>query len=214
VQFKRFTELEACTAGLALYQESEQLMYYLAFVVGAAVCAIYFLYTNFWFLDVSVGGVHIKQLCITVGLALLPTLMLPGLVRLQVPTTGALFLQQAWLVALMEEQLYVGCALGVLFSGCFSSFVRRTLKVLHVMLRRYNALAAASGLEKCIKKPRGKMVFFRDFGSPWIRNFGGGTSVTSIASACCLLVQASIFLVALWAMECINSAKLTTLLLP
>jgi hypothetical protein len=27
-----------------------------------------------------------------------------------VPTTGALFLQQAWLVALMEEHLYVGFA--------------------------------------------------------------------------------------------------------
>jgi hypothetical protein len=85
-------------------------LYYLAFVIGAAVCAIYFLFSNFWFLDVSVGGVHIRQLCITIGLALLPTLMLPGLVRLQVPTTGALFLQQAWLVALMEEQLFVGCA--------------------------------------------------------------------------------------------------------
>ena len=51
-----------------------------------------------------------RQLCVTIGLALMPTLMLPGLVRLQVPTTGALFLQQAWLVALMEEQLFVGCA--------------------------------------------------------------------------------------------------------
>lgn len=46
----------------------------------------------------------------TVGLALMPTLLLPGLVRLQVPTTGALFAQQAWLVALMEEHLFVGRA--------------------------------------------------------------------------------------------------------
>jgi hypothetical protein len=112
--FRRSTRVSAShhAAGLALYQEAEQLLYYLAFVVGAAVCAAYFLYTNFWFLDVEVGGVHVRQLCVTIGLALMPTLMLPGLVRLAVPTTGALFMQQAWLVALMEEQLFVGCSPG------------------------------------------------------------------------------------------------------
>jgi hypothetical protein len=51
----------AARAGLALYQESEQLPYYLAFVVGSAVCAGYFLYANFWFLDVSVAGVAVQQ---------------------------------------------------------------------------------------------------------------------------------------------------------
>jgi hypothetical protein len=53
------------------------------------------------------------QVCVTVGLALLPTLLLPGLVRLQVATSGALFMQQAWLLALMEEHLYTGRALAV-----------------------------------------------------------------------------------------------------
>ena len=48
-------------AGLALYQEAEALGSYLLFAGGAAACAAHFLVANFWFLDVLVAGVPLKQ---------------------------------------------------------------------------------------------------------------------------------------------------------
>ena len=110
-------------AGLALYQESENVVLYIAFVLGVTVCGGYFLHANFWFLDIMIGGVPLQVVLIAVGTAFVPSLMLPVLVRSSgqprpataEPPTGQVWLnmmliQQANLMLVMEELLFVGCA--------------------------------------------------------------------------------------------------------
>lgn len=116
-------------AGLALYQESESIALYTAFVLGVTVCGGYFLHANFWFLDIVIGGVPLQVVLIAVGTAFVPSLMLPVLVRSSgqprhataEPPQGQVWLnmmliQQANLMLVMEELLFVGC---VLFSLSF-----------------------------------------------------------------------------------------------
>jgi hypothetical protein len=110
-------------AGLALYQESENVLLYIAFVLGVTVCGGYFLHANFWFLDIMIGGVPLQVVIIAVGTAFVPSLMLPVLVRSagqprpigSEPPTGQVWLnmmliQQANLMLVMEELLFIGCA--------------------------------------------------------------------------------------------------------
>jgi hypothetical protein len=55
---------------------------------------------------------HFEQLCSAASLALLPMLMLPGLVRLQLPTMGAHFIQRAWLGLSWQSSPMSGVRLG------------------------------------------------------------------------------------------------------
>lgn len=109
-------------AGLALYQESESPVLYLAFVVGMAVCGGHFLYTNFWFLDIMVGDVPLQAVLITAGLSFVPALLLPALMRSSGKTLSPgdpenvervwmnmLLLNQANMTTTMEELMFTGC---------------------------------------------------------------------------------------------------------
>lgn len=107
-------------AGLALYQESENLAFYAAFVVGTSVCGGYFLHANFWFLDIAIGGAPLQAVLFTIGLAFVPALLLPALVRATAATADGfsrllwlnmVLIQQGNLVLITEELLFVGCAL-------------------------------------------------------------------------------------------------------
>lgn len=106
-------------AGLALYQESDNLTFYAAFIVGLSVCASYFLHANFWFLDIAIGGAPLQAVLITIGLAFVPALLLPALVRATAATADGfsrllwlnmVLIQQGNLVLITEELLFVGCA--------------------------------------------------------------------------------------------------------
>ena len=106
-------------AGLALYQESENLAFYTAFVVGLSVCGGYFLHANFWFLDIAIGGAPLQAVLITIGLAFVPAALLPALVRATAATADGfsrllwlnmILIQQGNLVLITEELLFVGCA--------------------------------------------------------------------------------------------------------
>eukprot|EP00892_Ulva_mutabilis_P002875 jgi/Ulvmu1/12589/UM092_0019.1 len=104
-------------AGLALYQESENLAFYAAFVVGLSVCGGYFLQANFWFLDIAIGGAPLQVVLVTIGLAFVPALLLPALVRATAATADGfsrllwlnmILIQQGNLVLITEELLFVG----------------------------------------------------------------------------------------------------------
>jgi hypothetical protein len=100
----------AAAAGLALYQESESAVFYGAFVIGSAVCGGYFLFANFWFLDIVIGGLHLRIILQLIGNACMAALLLPGLVRgaVQVRSMSLLLPAHAVMLAFLEEHLYVG----------------------------------------------------------------------------------------------------------
>lgn len=108
--------LAAC--GLALFYESRSLREYAAFVVGSLLSATWFVWHHFWFLHVRVGHVHLHTLCKMALAAVLPALLVPGLVLAGVghQVVGVLLLIQAELLCVMEEQMYVAPA-GAAASG-------------------------------------------------------------------------------------------------
>lgn len=86
--------------------------FYLMFVGGSVICVAYFLHAHFWFLDIDLDGMHVHTLCKLIVAAAVPSLLIPGFVRLQIRPAlcAAALLLQATLVAVMEESMYAGCA--------------------------------------------------------------------------------------------------------
>ena len=82
------------------------------FALGSLVCVAHFLHSNFWFLDIDLDGVHVHTLCKLIVIAVLPSLLIPGLIRLQVKPAfcSIALLTQAGLLSFMEEHMYAGCA--------------------------------------------------------------------------------------------------------
>lgn len=105
--------------------------FYLMFVGGSVICVAYFLHAHFWFLDIDLDGMHVHTLCKLIVAAAVPSLLIPGFVRLQIRPAlcAAALLLQATLVAVMEESMYAGCAsrfVPAVFCVCvFFLFLRR-----------------------------------------------------------------------------------------
>lgn len=94
--------------GLALYYDSRSLQEYSIFVLGAFLTAGWIVHHHFWFLDLRVGFVHLHTICKLAMAALLPALIVPGLVLAQVGRqfVGVLMLAQAELLCVLEEQMF------------------------------------------------------------------------------------------------------------
>lgn len=94
--------------GLALYYDSRSLQEYSIFVLGAFLTAGWMVHHHFWFLDLKVGFVHLHTVCKLALAALLPALIIPGLVLAHVGRqfVGVLMLVQAELVCVLEEQMF------------------------------------------------------------------------------------------------------------
>lgn len=94
--------------GLALYYDSRSVREYMIFVVGGLLTACWFVAHHFWFLDARVGHLRIHTACRLALAALVPALLVPGLIVAQAgrPAVGVLLFVQAELVCLLEEQLY------------------------------------------------------------------------------------------------------------
>lgn len=76
-----------------------------------APAAVWFVWHHFWFLDmVFVDGIPLRALCALVLAALLPALLVPGLVHCSAPRalSSLLLLAQAAALVALEEWLYAG----------------------------------------------------------------------------------------------------------
>lgn len=82
--------------GLALYYDSGSLREYAVFVAGAAATGVWFVRQHFWFLDIVIGFTHLLTLCKLLLVALVPALLVPGLVVSQASrhTIGAMLMLQ------------------------------------------------------------------------------------------------------------------------
>lgn len=94
--------------GLALYYDSRSLREYAIFVLGVLLTAGWFVHHHFWFLDIRVGFVHLHTMCQLALAALLPAVVVPGLLLAGVGRqwVGLLMLVQAELLCVLEEQMY------------------------------------------------------------------------------------------------------------
>ncbi len=107
-------------AGVAMYCESGSIRDYLFVVIGGLSTAAWFLHHHFWFLDVSLDGMHLRTLCGLIFAALVPAFVVPGLVLggasgQRASITGLMLIMQASIVAVLEEHLYAGDYLEVTF---------------------------------------------------------------------------------------------------
>lgn len=107
-------------AGVAMYCESGSMRDYLFVVIGGLCTGAWFLHHHFWFLDVSLDGMHLRTLCGLIFAALVPAFVVPGLVLggaagRRARITGLLLIMQASIIAVLEEHLYAGDYLEVTF---------------------------------------------------------------------------------------------------
>ena len=96
-------------SGLALFIDSWALRDYLLFVLGGLVSAAWFVAHNFWFLDVHIGAVSLRLVCVAVLVGGTLCALLPGLALAGWPPSGlggALCLLEAILLCALEEHLY------------------------------------------------------------------------------------------------------------
>ena len=106
-----FLDLGFVRAGLALYQELEDMRYYLAFVFGTIVCFSYFIHANFWFLDIQIKDMTIRFTCVSIAMAAWPAFVLPGVAKQgRVEIVSHALAVQSFQVALLEDLLHTGCA--------------------------------------------------------------------------------------------------------
>ncbi|KAJ9506464.1 hypothetical protein QJQ45_019460, partial [Haematococcus lacustris] len=97
--------------GLVLFFDSASLREYILFVGGAFLTGVWFVYHHFWFLDIRLGGPgswHLHTLCKLALAALLPALMLPGLVHAgaHIAAVELMVVAQSCLMLALEEQLF------------------------------------------------------------------------------------------------------------
>jgi len=61
-----------------------------------ALAGVWFVISQFWFLDIAVSGLHLHTICKMALAALLPALMVPGLVYAKAPrsVTGVVLMLQ------------------------------------------------------------------------------------------------------------------------
>lgn len=94
--------------GLSLYYDSRSLREYAIFVLGVLATAGWFVHHHFWFLDIRVGFLHLQSMCQLAIAALLPAVVVPGLLLAGAGRqwVGVLMLVQAELLCVLEEQMY------------------------------------------------------------------------------------------------------------
>ena len=66
-------------SGLAMFHDSRALRDYALFVVGALATGAWFMWHHFAFLEIAVGGLSLRALCVLVLAAMVPATVLPGL---------------------------------------------------------------------------------------------------------------------------------------
>ena len=96
-------------SGLALFIDSWALRDYLLFVLGGVVSAAWFVVHNFWFLDVDIGSVSLRFVCVVTVASGVLCALLPGLALGGWPASGlggALCLIEAALLCALEEHIF------------------------------------------------------------------------------------------------------------
>lgn len=93
---------------LAQYYSSGGAPSYFIFLLSATLSAAWFILHNFWFLDVSLGGMPIKTICGLLLGSLVLALAVPGVTLLPRASflVGVAFIAQAFLVCRLENRFY------------------------------------------------------------------------------------------------------------
>ena len=91
-----------------MFFDSYSLREYSLFVAGAMASGVWFVRQHFWFLDILVGSMHLRSLCVLVLISLAPAVLVPGLVITRAPRLPleALLVVQASLLCVLEEKLF------------------------------------------------------------------------------------------------------------
>jgi hypothetical protein len=97
-------------AGMSMFYESRSMREYILFAAGAVVSGGWFLWHHFSFLDVQLDGISLHNLCILILAAMVPGVLIPGLVHagMKGPIVSSLMVVQAVLLAYTEEKLFAG----------------------------------------------------------------------------------------------------------
>eukprot|EP00887_Chlorella_sp_A99_P005591 scaffold1.g5591.t1 len=98
---------------LAMFYETRALRDYAIFWVAALATGGWFVWHHFWFLDIYLGGMHLRTVCYLVLAAMAASALVPGLAYAEGRgLAGALLapalLAQAGLLCVVEEHLYAG----------------------------------------------------------------------------------------------------------
>lgn len=97
-------------AGMSMFYESRSMREYILFAAGGVVSGGWFLWHHFSFLDVQLDGISLHNLCILILTAMVPGVLIPGLVHAGIkgPYVSSLMVLQAALLAYIEEKLFAG----------------------------------------------------------------------------------------------------------
>jgi len=96
--------------GLASFYSTRELRDYLFFVAGATISFAWFLTQHFWFLEIQLGSLSLRELCRYLLLELGLALAVPGLLGVGAPVviSTVVLATHGALLGVMEEQLYGG----------------------------------------------------------------------------------------------------------
>lgn len=97
-------------AGLAMFYDSRSMRDYIFFFLGACATGGYFLWQHFWFLDITLDGMKLRNLCLVLGAAMASGFLVPGMVLSgwKGRPVEIFLLAQAGLMMVAEEHLYAG----------------------------------------------------------------------------------------------------------
>ena len=95
-------------SGLALFIDSWAMRDYLLLVVGAVLTAVWFVSHHFWYLDVVIGGLHLKHICSAIVAAGVASVTVPGMALSDTPRAlvGLVAVVPSALLCFLEEHLY------------------------------------------------------------------------------------------------------------
>ena len=97
----------AAVGGLMLYAESLSIVEYALFVAGCVVTLGWFLWEHFWSLDVIMGEMSLRGICILATLAATLAAAVPGCIAcgVQPRVSGTLLVVQALAIVILEKNL-------------------------------------------------------------------------------------------------------------
>jgi len=95
-------------SGLALFIDSWNMRDYILLVIGGLLTAVWFISHHFWYLDVDIGTVSLKRLCVGIVTAGMMSVLVPGMALSEMSPVlvSAAALVQSALLCLLEEHLY------------------------------------------------------------------------------------------------------------
>lgn len=107
--------------GLGLYYRSRSLREYALFLLGCGITGLWFMYHHFSFLDISWELIwNVQRVCALLVLYTAPTLLLPGVLLSEAPTTviGVFLVVHSGILCLVEAALLSGnTQLGIIYPG-------------------------------------------------------------------------------------------------